>query len=129
MPIASFCRGTTANTGSKCRNSRFAITRNSTRARSRPRNWSSLSGGRSKFLAASLIDSLKSNSKIFVYLQRPPVTDSEFDAFRAALASYGPATLLWVAASDRTHPPDSVELLDEPLMGGDLRRLARPQPV
>ena len=77
-----------------------------------------------KFLAASLIDSLKSNSKIFVYLQRHPVTDSEFDAFRAALASYGPATLLWVAASDRTHPPDSVELLDEHLMVGYLGRLA-----
>src|SRR5712672_600654 len=67
---------------------------------------------------------LKSNSKIFVYLQRHPVTDSEFDAFRAALASYGPATLLWVAASDRTHPPDSVELLDEHLMVGYLGRLA-----
>jgi len=77
-----------------------------------------------KFLAASLIVSLKSNSKIFVYLQRHPVTDSEFDAFRAALASYGPATLLWVAASDRTHPPDSVELLDEHLMVGYLGRLA-----
>jgi hypothetical protein len=77
-----------------------------------------------KFLAASLIDGLKSNSKIFVYLQRQPVTDREFDAFRAALASYGPATLLWVAASDRTHPPDSVELLDEHLMVGYLGRLA-----
>src|SRR5256885_5214798 len=64
-----------------------------------------------KFLTAGLIESLKNDSKIFVYLQRQPVMDSDFNALRAALASYGPATLLWVAASDRTHPPDSVELL------------------
>jgi hypothetical protein len=77
-----------------------------------------------KFLAAGLIDGLKSGSKIFVYLQRQPVTDGEFDTLRTALASCGPATLLWVAASDRTHPADTVELLDERLMVGYLGRLA-----
>jgi hypothetical protein len=77
-----------------------------------------------KFLAAGLIEGLKNGSKIFVYLQRQPVTDRDFDALRAALASYGPATLLWVAASDRTHPADTVEWLDERLMVGYLRRLA-----
>ena len=77
-----------------------------------------------KFLAAALIESLKSASRIFVYLQRQPVTDSDFDALRAVLASYGPATLLWVAASDGTHPADTVELLDDRLMVGYLGRLA-----
>ena len=77
-----------------------------------------------KFLAADLIESLKSDRKIFVYLQRQPVSDREFDALRAALASYGPVTLLWVAASDRAHPADRVEMLDEGLMVGHLSRLA-----
>ena len=77
-----------------------------------------------KFLAAALIESLKSDSRIFVYLQRQPVTGSDFDALRAVLASYGPATLLWVAASDGTHPADTVELLDDRLMVGYLGRLA-----
>src|SRR5437763_234764 len=77
-----------------------------------------------KFLAAGLIEGLKSGSKIFVYLQRQPVTDREFDALRVALASCGPATLLWVAASDRSHPANTVELLDERLMVRYLGRLA-----
>ena len=77
-----------------------------------------------KFLAAGLIESLKSDSKIFVYLQRQPVMASDFDALRAALASYGRTTLLWVAPSDRMRRVDTVELLDERLMVGYLRRLA-----
>jgi hypothetical protein len=77
-----------------------------------------------KFLAAGLIDSLKSNSKIFVYLQREHVTADDFEALLVALASYGPATLLWVVPSDRTHPPDRVEVIDDRLMVGYLGRLA-----
>src|SRR4051794_21436227 len=77
-----------------------------------------------KFLAAGLIEGLKSGSKIFVYLRRQPVTDREFDELRAALASNGSATLLWVTASDGTHSADSVELLDGGLMVGYLGRLA-----
>lgn len=76
------------------------------------------------FLARKLIADLENPSKILVFRQNEPMSAGDLVDLRLALAAYGPARLLWVQAACPGHSPGSVELVDERLMVGYVRRLA-----
>jgi hypothetical protein len=78
-----------------------------------------------RFLAAKLIDDLEDPSKILVFRQNEPVLAGDLVDLRIALAAYGPNILLWVQEACPGHPPGSVDVADERMMVGYVRRLAR----
>ena len=76
------------------------------------------------FLAEKLIADLENPSKIIVFRQNEPLLASDLVDLRIALSAYGPAILLWVLPACPGHPPGSVEVADERMMVGYVRRLA-----
>jgi hypothetical protein len=76
------------------------------------------------FLANKLIGDLENPSKILVFRQNEPLLGSDLVDLRIALSAYGPSILLWVQEALPGHPPGSVEVADERLMVGYVRRLA-----
>jgi hypothetical protein len=81
------------------------------------------------FLAAKLIADLENPSKILVFRQNEPLSGGDLVDLRIALAAYGPNTLLWVQEACPGHPPGSVEVADERMMVGYVRRLAKRETV
>jgi hypothetical protein len=77
------------------------------------------------FLTDKLIADLKTPEKIMVFRQNEALSTNDLLDFRAALAAYGPATLLWVQATRPGHPPGSVSVIDDTLIAGYVTRLAR----
>jgi hypothetical protein len=77
-----------------------------------------------RFLTDKLIADLESPGKIMVFRQNEPLLANDLVDFRAALAAYGPAILLWVQAARTGHPPGSVVAVDDTLMIGYVSRLA-----
>jgi hypothetical protein len=78
-----------------------------------------------RFLAAKLIDDLTNGAKILVFRQNEPLLAADLADLRMALAAYGPYILLWVQEACPGHPPGSVEVADERMMVGYVRRLAQ----
>jgi hypothetical protein len=78
-----------------------------------------------RFLANKLIEDLEDPSKILVFRQNEPLAAADLVDLRLALADYGPSTLLWVQVACVGHPPGTIEVVDERLMVGYVRRLAR----
>lgn len=76
------------------------------------------------FLAEKLIADLENPSKILVFRQNEPLLGSDLIDLRIALSGYGPSILLWVQPACPGHPPGSVEVADERMMVGYVRRLA-----
>jgi hypothetical protein len=76
------------------------------------------------FLADKLIADLENPSKILVFRQNEPLLGSDLVDLRIALSAYGPSTILWVQEACPGHPPGSVEVADERMMVGYVRRLA-----
>jgi hypothetical protein len=77
------------------------------------------------FLAKKLIADLEHPSKILVFRQNEPLPAGDLVDLRIALSAYGPGILLWVQEACPGHPPGSVEVADERMMVGYVRRLAR----
>jgi hypothetical protein len=76
------------------------------------------------FLARKLIADMENPSKILVFRQNEPLSAGDLVDLRIALSAYGPNTLLWVQEACPGHPPGSVEVADERMMVGYVRRLA-----
>lgn len=76
------------------------------------------------FLAGKLIADLEAASKILVFRQNETLSGSDLVDLRIALSAYGPCILLWVQVASPNHPPGSVEVADERMMVGYVRRLA-----
>jgi len=76
------------------------------------------------FLVEKLIDDLEKATKILVFRQNEPVLASDLADLRIALSTYGPTILLWVQEACPGHPPGSVDVADERMMVGYVRRLA-----
>ncbi len=76
------------------------------------------------FLAQKLIADLEQPSKILVFRQNEPLSAGDLVDLRMALAAYGPSLLLWVKVASPGHPPGSVDVADEGMMVGYVRRLA-----
>jgi hypothetical protein len=81
------------------------------------------------FLANKLIADLETPTKILVFRQNEPLSGSDLVDLRIALAAYGPSILLWVQKASPGHPPGSVEVADERMMVGYVRRLAERESV
>jgi hypothetical protein len=81
------------------------------------------------FLANKLIGDLQAASKILVFRQNEPLSASDLVDLRIALSAYGPTILLWVQQASPGHPPGSVEVADERMMVGYVRRLAERETV
>jgi hypothetical protein len=82
-----------------------------------------------RFLAGKLIDDLENPAKILVFRQNEPLLAGDLVDLRIALSAYGPSTLLWVQEAGPGHPPGSVDVADDRMMVGYVRRLARRQDV
>src|SRR3978361_125760 len=78
-----------------------------------------------RFLTAKLIDDLENPNKILVFRQNESLAAGDLVDLRIALAAYGPTTLLWGQAAGAGHPTGSVDVADERMMVGYVRRLAR----
>jgi hypothetical protein len=76
------------------------------------------------FLVRKFIEDLENPTKIMVFRQNEPLLAEDLTDLRLALASYGPATLLWVQAARPGHPPNTVVKVDDRLMVGFVRQLA-----
>jgi hypothetical protein len=76
------------------------------------------------FLAQKLITDLETPTKILVFRQNEPLSAADMVDLRIALSGYGPSILLWVQVALPGHPPGSVEVADERMMVGYVRRLA-----
>ncbi len=76
------------------------------------------------YLAAKLVADLENPSKILVFRQNEPLLASDLADLRIALSAFGPNILLWVQAACPGHPPGSVDVADERMMVGYVRRLA-----
>jgi len=76
------------------------------------------------FLARKLMSDLENPSKILVFRQNEPLSGSDLVDLRVALSAYGPSILLWVQKAMPGHPPGSVQVADERMMVGYVRRLA-----
>lgn len=81
------------------------------------------------FLAKKLVADLAAPSKILVFRQNEPLLASDLIDLRIALSAYGQSTLLWVQNALPGHPPGSVEVADERMMVGYVRRLAERETV
>jgi hypothetical protein len=81
------------------------------------------------YLARKLIEDLETPSKIFVFRQNEPLSALDLVDLRIAIASYGPGVLLWVQEACPGHPPGTVEMADERLYVGYVRRLAEREAV
>ena len=79
---------------------------------------------RLKFLRRELLDDLADGEKLCVFKQNAPVTEPAIRELHAALARHGRNTLLWVAQADPSHPPGTVERLDDGLLKGYVDRFA-----
>jgi hypothetical protein len=77
-----------------------------------------------RFLADKLIDDLRNPSKILVFRQNEPLSAGDLVDLRIALAEFGPNILLWVRDACPGHPPGSVDVADDRMMVGYVRRLA-----
>ena len=76
------------------------------------------------FLTRKLIADLENPTKILVFRQNEPLSAGDLTDLRIALAAYGPVTLLWVQPACPGHPPGSVDVVDDRMMAGYVRRLA-----
>lgn len=76
------------------------------------------------FLARKLIGDLENPTKILVFRQNEPLSAGDLTDLRIALAAYGPSILLWVQPACPGHPPGSVDVVDDRMMAGYVRRLA-----
>ncbi len=81
------------------------------------------------FLARKLIDDLENPTKILVFRQNEALSAGDLVDLRMALSAYGPSILLWVQQACPGHPPGSVEMVDDRLLVGYVRRLARRETV
>ena len=81
------------------------------------------------FLAKKLIDDLENPTKILVFRQNEPLGAGDLVDLRMALSVYGPSVLLWVREACPGHPPGTVEMPDERLLVGYVRRLAAREAV
>jgi hypothetical protein len=77
-----------------------------------------------RFLANKLIEDLENPGKILIFRQNEPLSAGDLVDLRIALADYGPNTLLWVQEACIGHPPGSVEVVDDRMMVGYVRRFA-----
>ena len=77
-----------------------------------------------RFLADKLIHDLENPSKILVFRQNEPLLAGDLVDLRIALSAFGPNSLLWVQEACPGHPPGSVQVADERMMVGYVRRLA-----
>ena len=82
-----------------------------------------------RFLAEKLISDLESASKILVFRQNEPLSAGDLVDLRIALSRFGPNILLWVQDACPGHPPGSVDVADERMMVGYVRRLAERESV
>jgi hypothetical protein len=82
-----------------------------------------------RFLAKKLLADLENPSKILVFRQNELLSASDLVDLRIALSAYGPNMLLWVQTASPGHPPGSVEVADERMMVGYVRRLAERKTV
>ena len=76
------------------------------------------------FLTSKLIGDLEHPHKILVFRQNEPLAAGDLVDLRLALAAYGPGILLWVREACPGHPPGTVDVVDDRLIIGYLRRLA-----
>ncbi len=76
------------------------------------------------FLVTKMIADLENPEKILVFRQNELLAANDLLDLRAAIAAYGPATLLWVQQTRPGHPPGRVEQIADHLMVGYVRRLA-----
>lgn len=67
------------------------------------------------YLKTKLLDDLKQNEKIFVYMKQSEFPQEEMLALQEALARHGAKRLLCVRIADESHPPGSFEMLREGL--------------
>ena len=81
------------------------------------------------FLAQKLIDDLRHPAKILVFRQNEPLLASDLIDLRIALSAYGPSILLLVQPACTGHPPGTVEVADDRMMVGYVRRLAERESV
>jgi hypothetical protein len=81
------------------------------------------------FLTKKLIADLENPSKILVFRQNELLLAGDLVDLRIALSDYGPGILLWVQEACPGHPPGSVEVADERMMVGYVRRLATRESV
>lgn len=81
------------------------------------------------FLAKKLIADLQHPAKIMVFRQNEPLLGSDLIDLRIALSGYGPSILLWVQEACAGHAPGTVEVADERMMVGYVRRLAERESV
>nr|WP_294504103.1 hypothetical protein [uncultured Rhodopila sp.] len=76
------------------------------------------------FLAKKLIGDLETPSKILVFRQNERLSAGDLVDLRIALSAYGPGVLLWVREACPGHPAGTVDVADDRLMIGYVRRLA-----
>jgi hypothetical protein len=81
------------------------------------------------FLAKKLLADLENPSKILVFRQNETLSGGDLVDLRIALSAYGPGILLWVQEACPGHSPGSVDVADERMMVGYVRRLARRETV
>ena len=77
-----------------------------------------------RFLANKLIEDLQNPCKILVFRQNEALSAADLVDLRIALSGYGRNTLLWVQPACVGHPPGSVDVVDDQMMTGYVRRLA-----
>ena len=76
------------------------------------------------FLARKLVADLETPSKILVFRQNEPLLAGDLVDLRIALSAFGPGVLLWVREACPGHPPGTLDVVDDRLMVGYVRRLA-----
>jgi hypothetical protein len=76
------------------------------------------------FLLGKLVNDLENPEKILVFRQNEPLLAADLVDLRTALAQFGRPKLLWVQAARPGHPPGTVDVIDETLMTGYVKRLA-----
>jgi hypothetical protein len=81
------------------------------------------------FLARKLIGDLETPSKILVFRQNEPLLAGDLVDLRVALSAFGLGVLLWVREACPGHPPGTLDVADDRLMVGYVRRLAAREDV
>jgi hypothetical protein len=79
------------------------------------------------FLVDKILNDLRTPEKILVFRQDEPMLANDLLDLRAALATIGPGTLLWVQPARDGHPAGSAEFIADRFIAGYVRRLATPE--
>jgi hypothetical protein len=77
-----------------------------------------------KYMAAKFLEGIEVADRIYVRKGEEAADEGKIRGLFAELRRRGPVTLLWVLNADAAHPPGMLEILEDGLLRGWVRRLA-----